>query len=149
VSWTAAARQARLQPSRDERDEVVVAFFGLFALFYINGSVLQYGRGFSALGAGLGILPLTLPMLLVGRHVPRLAARIGPTAAMAVAFALIGFGLVGLGLLVTAPYGAYAVALVVVGTGCAVALPLLSTPDDGRVAGRPRRANSEGPGAAR
>jgi predicted MFS family arabinose efflux permease len=46
---------------------------------------------------------------------------------MAAAFALIGFGLVGLGLLVTAPYAAYAVALVVVGTGCAVALPLLST----------------------
>ena len=37
---------------------------------------------------------------------------------MAVVSALIGFGLVGLGLLVTAPYAAYAVALVVVGTGC-------------------------------
>src|SRR4029079_5882123 len=76
VDCSPPARPA-LQPSRDERDQVVVAFFGLFALFYVNASVLQYGRGFSAL-AGLGILPLTLPMLLVGRHVPRLAARIGP-----------------------------------------------------------------------
>ena len=115
---------------------MVVAFFGMFALFYVNASVLQYGRGFSALEAGLGILPLTLPLLLVGRFVPRLARRIGEVATMATAFALVGAGLVGLGLLVAAPYPAYAVGLVVVGLGCAIALPQLSTgmtaalPDD-------------------
>jgi MFS family permease len=105
---------------------MTVAFFGLFALFYVNASLLQYGRGFSAFVTGLGILPMSLPMLVVPRFVPRLAARVGATATVATAFTLIGGGLVGLGLLVTAPYAAYAVGLVVVGTGCAVALPQLS-----------------------
>ncbi len=43
---------------------MTVLFFGNFGLFYVNASLLQYGRGFSVLQAGLGIIPLTLPLLV-------------------------------------------------------------------------------------
>jgi hypothetical protein len=56
---------------------MTAVFFGMFALFYVNASFLQYGKGFSVLRTGLGILPLTVPIILGGRHVGRLARRIG------------------------------------------------------------------------
>ena len=56
---------------------MVVSFFGMFALFFVNASFLQYGKGFSVLQTGLAIIPLTVPLLAGARYVPALSARVG------------------------------------------------------------------------
>ncbi len=102
-------------------------FFGMFALFYVNASFLQYAKGFGVLWTGLGIIPLTVPIILGARHVGRLTARIGLTAVTALAFGFVGAGLLGLSTSDTAtPYAVYAAWLVVTGIGVTLALPTLS-----------------------
>jgi MFS family permease len=106
---------------------MTAVFFGMFALFYINASFLQYGMGFGVLQTGLGILPLTLPIVLGGRHVGRLVRRIGLDATIALAFVFVGGGLIGLSTSGgQTPYLAYAAWLAVTGVGIALALPTLS-----------------------
>ncbi|WP_435070649.1 MFS transporter [Amycolatopsis thermoflava] len=102
-------------------------FFGMFALFYVNASFLQYGKGFGVLWTGLGVIPLTVPIIFGARHVSGLTARIGLTAVTALAFAFVGAGLLGLSTSDTAiPYAVYAAWLVVTGIGVTLALPTLS-----------------------
>ncbi|MFC9439858.1 MFS transporter [Nocardia sp. NPDC057030] len=102
-------------------------FFGMFALFYVNASFLQYGKGFSVLRTGLGIIPLTVPIILGARHVGRLSQRIGLDATIALAFAFVGGGLLGLSTSdARTPYVEYAAWLVVTGIGVTLALPTLS-----------------------
>lgn len=102
-------------------------FFGMFALFYVNASFLQYAKGFSVPATGFGIIPLTVPIVLGGRHVGRLSARIGLDATVALAFAFAGIGLLGLSTSdAQTPYPAYAAWLVVTGIGVTLALPTLS-----------------------
>ncbi len=102
-------------------------FFGMFALFYVNASFLQYGKGFSVLLTGLGIIPMTIPVILGARHVGRLVQRVGVDATVALAFAFGGCGLIGLSTIDAAtPYIAYAAWLVVTGIGVTLALPTLS-----------------------
>ncbi len=102
-------------------------FFGMFALFYVNASFLQYAKGFGVLATGLGIVPLTVPIVLGGRHVARLAGRIGLDATVAGAFGFVGAGLLGLSTSdAGTPYAAYAAWLVVTGIGVTLALPTLS-----------------------
>jgi MFS family permease len=106
---------------------MVVCFFGLFGLFFVNASFLQYGKGYGVLAAGLGLVPLVVPMLAGARFAPRISARLTPAAQLAVAFAFVGGGLVGLSNVGRAtPYPLYAAGLLVVGAGCALALPRLS-----------------------
>ncbi|WP_033262016.1 MFS transporter [Amycolatopsis vancoresmycina] len=102
-------------------------FFGMFALFYVNASFLQYAKGFGVLATGLGIVPLTVPVILGGPHVGRLTGRIGLDATVASAFAFVGGGLLGLSTSdAGTPYSVYAGWLVVAGIGVTLALPALS-----------------------
>ncbi|MBF6175161.1 MFS transporter [Nocardia blacklockiae] len=106
---------------------MVAVFFGMFALFYVNASFLQYAKGFGVLRTGLGIVPLTVPIVLGARHVGRLSQRIGLDATAAAAFVCVGGGLLGLSTSGAAtPYVAYAAWLVVTGIGVTLALPTLS-----------------------
>jgi MFS family permease len=106
---------------------MTAVFFGMFALFYVNASFLQYGKGFSVLLTGLGIIPLTVPVILGARHVGSLSRRIGPDATIALAFGFVGFGLLGLSATgPQTPYAEYAALLVVTGVGVTLALPTLS-----------------------
>ncbi|WP_063275978.1 MFS transporter [Amycolatopsis keratiniphila] len=102
-------------------------FFGMFALFYVNASFLQYGKGFGVLPTGLGIIPLTVPVILGARHVGRLVQRLGVDVAVAIAFLFCGGGLLGLSTSdASTPYPVYAAWLVVTGVGVTLALPTLS-----------------------
>ncbi|QKW22825.1 MFS transporter [Kitasatospora sp. NA04385] len=103
-----------------------VMFFGSFALFYLNASLLQYGRGFSLLQTGVAILPLVLPMIVGARFAPALAERIGFAATLLLAFGCLGGGLFGLASAAHAGYPLYALWLVVIGTGFALAMPVLT-----------------------
>ncbi len=106
---------------------MTTVFFGMFALFYVNASFLQYAKGFGVLGTGLGIVPLTIPIILGGRHVGRLARRIGLDATVALAFAFVGGGLLELSTSdARTPYAEYAAWLVFTGIGVTLALPTLS-----------------------
>jgi Major Facilitator Superfamily len=105
---------------------MLVMFFGSYGLFYLNASLLQYGRGYTALQAGVGIVPLTIPLPIAGRYVPALIARIGVAATLAAAFLLTSIGLYGLAGTVNAPYPLYACWLLVFGMGLALAVPCLT-----------------------
>ncbi|GCD40311.1 MFS transporter [Streptomyces chrestomyceticus JCM 4735] len=105
---------------------MTVLFFGNFGLFYVNASLLQYGRGFSVLQAGLGIIPLTLPLLVGTRYVPGLIHRVGLPVTLAAAFLLTSTGLFGLSYATALPYPVYAVALFVIGLGIMLAGPCLT-----------------------
>ncbi|NED88224.1 MFS transporter, partial [Streptomyces sp. SID11233] len=69
---------------------------GTFGLFYVNASLLQYGRGWSVLRTGVAIIPVTLPLLLGSRHVPALVKRFGVPATLTAAFVITSGGLAGL-----------------------------------------------------
>jgi MFS family permease len=113
---------------------LAVLFFGMFAFFYVNASYLQFGRGFGVLTTGLSILPLAVPMMLGTRLGPLVVARIGATATVATAFALVGGGLLALSTAgATTPYVFWAAGLVVIGGGAALAMPQLSTEITGAV----------------
>ncbi|MEW2545978.1 MFS transporter [Streptomyces sp. NPDC047002] len=105
---------------------MAVTFFGNFGLFYVNASLLQYGRGFSVLETGLGIVPLTVPLLLGTRYVPGLIRRFGVPATLSTAFALTGAGLFALSYSSGAGYPVYAAGLVVIGLGIMLAAPCLT-----------------------
>ncbi|WP_067538261.1 MFS transporter [Nocardia crassostreae] len=106
---------------------MTTVFFGMFALFYVNASFLQYGKGFGVLQTGLGIIPLTVPIILGARYVARLSQRIGLDATTALAFLFVGGGLLGLSTTgADTPYAVYAAWLVVTGIGVTLALPTLS-----------------------
>jgi predicted MFS family arabinose efflux permease len=117
---------------------MTAVFFGMFALFYVNASFLQYGKGFSVLLTGLGIIPLTVPVIAGTRQAGRLARRIGLDATIALAFAFVGCGLLGLSASGTrTPYVVYAAWLVVTGTGVTLACPRCPARSRARC-GRPR-----------
>ncbi|MEU1426596.1 MFS transporter [Nocardia sp. NPDC005746] len=106
---------------------MTAVFFGMFALFYVNASFLQYAKGFGVLRTGLGIIPLTVPVIVGARHVARLSGRIGVDATIAIAFGFVGGGLLGLSTTgLHTSYLVYAVWLVVTGIGVTLALPTLS-----------------------
>ncbi|GAB4586337.1 MFS transporter [Nocardia sp. IFM 10818] len=106
---------------------MTTVFFGMFALFYVNASFLQYGKGFGVLQTGLGVIPLTLPIIVGARYVGRLSQRIGLDATIALAFLFVGGGLLGLSTTgAHTPYLGYAAWLVVTGIGVTLALPTLS-----------------------
>lgn len=120
-------RLFRLPALRSACLGMTAVFFGMFALFYVNASFLQYGKGFGVLRTGLGIIPLTVPIILGAKHVGRLSQRVGLDTTTALAFLFVGGGLLGLSTSdVQTPYVAYAAWLVVMGTGVALALPTLS-----------------------
>jgi len=105
---------------------LLVTFFGSFGLFYLNASLLQYVRGYSVLQAGVAILPLAVPLLLLSRRTPRPAQRLGIPATLTAAFVAISAGLLGLSTAIEKPYWLYASWMVLIGFGFALALPPLT-----------------------
>ena len=105
---------------------MLVVFFGMFGFFYLNASLMQYGRGFTVLQAGLGVIPMTVPLILGARHVPALAHRLGVRATLGSAFVVIALGLAGLADALHRGYPVYAGWLVVLGVGITLALPTLT-----------------------
>ncbi|MFF4427805.1 MFS transporter [Streptomyces sp. NPDC001513] len=103
------------------------AFFGLFALFFVNAQYLQYAKGFSPAQTGFAIVPLTVGMALVPRLGARLQESIGPRLPVGA-----GLGLIGAGLLLVStadagtPYAVYALYLLVLSVGTGLCAPSLT-----------------------
>ncbi|MFB7715809.1 MFS transporter [Nocardia sp. NPDC056100] len=120
-------RLFRLPALRSASLGMTAVFFGMFALFYVNASFLQYAKGFGVFRTGLGIIPLTIPIILGARHVGRVTQRIGMNATVTLAFAFVGGGLLGLSTSGEhTAYLEYAAWLIVTGIGVTLALPTLS-----------------------
>ncbi|GGR71501.1 MFS transporter [Streptomyces aureoverticillatus] len=101
------------------------AFFGLFALFYVNSQYLQYVKGYGAARAGFAIVPLTVGMALV----PRLAARWSgsPRPVVGGGLLLIGAGLLGASTAdAGTPYAVYVCWLLVISAGTGLCMPALT-----------------------
>lgn len=82
---------------------------------------------------------MTVPLIVSARYVGRFAQRIGLDATIALAFASVGGGLLGLSTSdASTPYPVYAGWLVVCGIGVALAVPVLS----GAIAGALPRAQA-------
>lgn len=105
---------------------MMLAFFGNFGLFYVNGSLLQYVHDFSVLQTGLGIMPMVVPLLVLPRFVLRFVARFGLAAVLGFAFATVSTGMFLLSLNTSTSYLAYALSLVIIGTGMAPTMPALT-----------------------
>ncbi|WP_207400656.1 MFS transporter [Actinomadura roseirufa] len=106
---------------------VGLAFFGLFALFFVNAQYLQYAKGYSPLLTGVAIAPLVVGMVAVSKRSVGLARRFGSRPMVAAGMATIA---AGLGLLSLAgastPYWLYALGLVVMSLGMGLCVPTLS-----------------------
>ncbi|MCS0600749.1 MFS transporter [Streptomyces sp. LP11] len=121
---------------------MLIVFFGMFGFFYLNASLMQYGRGFTVLQAGLGVVPMTIPVVALARFVPDLVRRYGQRTVIGVAFVVIACGIYGLATALHHGYLVYACWLVVVGTGTALSVPALTAAISGALP--PRQAGVAG-----
>ncbi|MFB6439388.1 MFS transporter [Streptomyces sp. NPDC056411] len=114
---------------------IAVAFFGMFALFYVNAQFLQYVKGYSPLQTGWAIVPLAFGMMAVTKYGMRWAGgtprgswgRFGEARTVGAGLALIAAGLLALSTAdAGTPYPLYLVFLLTMAAGAGLAMPTLS-----------------------
>jgi EmrB/QacA subfamily drug resistance transporter len=103
---------------------VTLAFFSIFAMFFLLTQYLQFVKGYSPLGAGLRVLPNACAMILVAPRAPQVVLRFGVRTTMRTGFLLtsVGFALLSTVREAT-PDGLVFVALVCIGSGMALTMP--------------------------
>ncbi|QKW11248.1 MFS transporter [Streptomyces sp. NA04227] len=106
---------------------VAAAFFGMFALFFVNAQFLQYVKGYSPLRAGFAIVPMAVGMGIVTQASVGWARRFGSRAVVGTGLLLLVAGLL---LLSTATgetsYPVYTTYLMLLGLGSGLTMPPLS-----------------------
>ncbi|MGW0658721.1 MFS transporter [Streptodolium elevatio] len=107
---------------------ILVAFVGLFALFYVNAQYLQYAKGFSVLRTGFAILPLGVGMIAGTRTSVRLVGRYGARTVSTGGMLLIALGLFLMSLVdAGTPYPLYLVHVTALSAGFGLVGPAMST----------------------
>lgn len=107
---------------------ILVAFVGLFALFYVNAQYLQYAKEFSVLKTGFAILPLGVGMIAGTRASVRLADRYAARTVAAGGMLLIALGLFLMSLVdAETPYLQYLAYVTALSAGFGLVGPALST----------------------
>ncbi|MGD3107128.1 MFS transporter [Streptomyces sp. YGL11-2] len=120
-------RLFRLPRLRGGSIGITVAFFGMFALFYVNAQFLQYVKGYSPLQTGFANVPMAFGMMAVTKYGMSLARRIGEPGTAGTGLALIAGGLLLLSTAdATTPYLLYLAFLLVLSTGAGLAMPTLA-----------------------
>ncbi|KOV67260.1 MFS transporter [Streptomyces sp. MMG1121] len=101
------------------------AFFGLFALFFVNSQYLQGVKGYGAAVTGVAIMPLVIGMAGAQRLATRWAGH--PRAVIGAGLALIGLGLLGASTAdASTPYAEFVCWLLVISAGAGLSMPALT-----------------------
>ncbi len=117
----------------------VLVGFGLFGSISVITLYMQNIQGYSAVGAGLRTLPLTLVVLLVSPMAGKLNRRFGSARLMAAGMLLAGVAMAGLTLTgVDSSYNLMWPFYVLLGAGLALAMPAMSAAAMGAI--DPRKA---------
>ncbi|MFI0895081.1 MFS transporter [Streptomyces sp. NPDC020983] len=103
--------------------------FTLTGVLFVLPLLLQQRLGYSAVGAGLAFLPMTLPTAFNPLLTGRVVARTGPRAPVLAGLCLLaaGGGVMSGAVRTGAPYPLLAAGLAAVGFGVSLALPALTT----------------------
>ena len=103
---------------------ILVAFFGMFGMFFLVTQFLQFSQGHSPLAAALRLLPVGFVVVIAAPRGAALAARYGPRPVVAGGLLLTAIGLVGLGSLAPDdPYALLLLALAATAAGMGLAMP--------------------------
>ena len=103
---------------------ILVAFFGMFAMFFLVTQFLQFSQGHSPLAAALRLLPIGFVVVIASPSGAALAARYGPRPVVAGGLLLTAAGLAGLGSLAPDdPYLLVLATLVATAAGMGIAMP--------------------------
>jgi EmrB/QacA subfamily drug resistance transporter len=102
---------------------------GIFSTFFFLTQFLQGVRGYSAIGAGLAFLPMTLVMFALGRLVPRIIVRVGTTRLLIGGLTIAAVGLTWLSRISTdtSYFPQIAVPLALLGVGMGIAFTPLTS----------------------
>ena len=97
---------------------VTIAFFTMFAFFFVNTQYLQFARGYSPLLAGVATLPLAVSMVIVSPRSAAATERFGSGPVISAGFVSLAAGFAMLGLVSpTTPYLVLAVSYALLGAG--------------------------------
>ena len=103
---------------------IALAFFAMFAVFFLLTQYLQFILGYSPLGAGIASLPMAGTMVVVAPRSATAVARFGPRRTMTTGLVILAVGLGAMTLLTpTTPYVAIAAMLVTTGLGAGLVMP--------------------------
>ena len=130
IAWELHARQPMLDVRlfRNPRfsaasGAITLAFFAMFGTVFFLTQYLQSVLGFSALEAGVRVLPVAVGLVIGGPSSARLAERVGTKVVVALGMTLIATGLaLMVGYEVDTAYGYVALTQVVLGLGIGMAM---------------------------
>jgi EmrB/QacA subfamily drug resistance transporter len=107
---------------------IMVLFMVMMGMFFLLTQYLQFGRGYSALAAGMHSLPMPLAMMFFASTSPKFVERFGPRKVVTVGMTFTGLGVLGLSMLdISTPYVILAVALLIMGAGAGMVMPPSTT----------------------
>jgi EmrB/QacA subfamily drug resistance transporter len=107
---------------------IMVQFMVMMGMFFLLTQYLQFGRGYSALSAGVHSLPMPVAMMAFATISPSFVERFGPRRVVTAGMALTGVGVLGLSALdVSTPYVVLGIFLFVMGMGAGLVMPPSTT----------------------
>lgn len=107
---------------------IMVQFMVLMGAFFLLTQYLQFGRGYSALSAGMHSLPMPIAMMGFASNSPKIVERFGPRRTVTTGMVLSASGVFVMSFLtVDSPYVVLGVALFAVGMGMGMVMPPSTT----------------------